>query len=368
MIPIIISQSNLSLKNIHIEKTETLIRTSLQGKINTLIAGSFENTAINWIEWNLRIILNGEVYLLRKIIDAFNKLIINNIHMISLTRNDYDSFSNVEELKEICRENNIGGYSKKKKDELISLICVSPIINNQMVDKIKFKILEKKANDILKEVFENFYETEWDKIIEYNRYDFVEKHNIKTCPYCNRGYIFIVDGKLRPEIDHFFPKSRYPYLAMSFYNLIPSCSQCNHTKKAKDTFEDNLLSPYEIDYNTFKFTYKLKDINFSQIQKRQFNTSLKSFDIELKNIDIVKSDEYFKLTKLYEQHKDIVLELFIKRMEYPKSYIKDLKRSYHFTDDEIYRFLLCNYKQDKDLHKRPLSKLIKDISEELGIL
>jgi hypothetical protein len=42
--------------------------------------------------------------------------------------------------------------------------------------------------------------------------------------------------------------------------------------------------------------------------------------------------------------------------------------NFHFTDDEIYRYLFSNYKQDKDLHKRPLSKLIKDISEELGIL
>lgn len=368
MIPIVISQSNVSLKNLHIEKIEILIRTLLQNKISTLAAGTFEHIAINWIEWNLSIILNEEAHQLRKIIDGFNKLIINNIRMISLTRNDYDSFSNVEELKEICRENNIRGFSKKNKDELISLICSNIITNNTIADKIKFQTLEKKANDILKGVFENFYETKWDKIDEYNRYDFVEKHNMKTCPYCNRGYIFIVDGNLRPEIDHFFPKSKYPYLAMSFYNLIPSCSQCNHTKKAKDTFEDNLLSPYEIDYNTFKFTYKLKDINFFQIQKRQFNTSLKSFDIELKNPDIVKSDEYFKLTKLYEQHKDIVLELFIKRMEYSKSYIEDLKKNFHFTDDEVYRYLLCNYQKDEDLHKRPLSKLIKDISEELGLL
>ena len=33
-----------------------------------------------------------------------------------------------------------------------------------------------------------------------------------------------------------------------------------------------------------------------------------------------------------------------------------------YTKKEIYRFLLCNYSETKNLHKRPLSKLIKDIS------
>jgi hypothetical protein len=58
----------------------------------------------------------------------------------------------------------------------------------------------------------------------------------------------------------------------------------------------------------------------------------------------------------------------MKKAYYPKSYIEELKNNFNFTDDEIYRYLFSNYKQDKDLHKRPLSKLIKDISQELGII
>jgi hypothetical protein len=71
---------------------------------------------------------------------------------------------------------------------------------------------------------------------------------------------------------------------------------------------------------------------------------------------------------LYKQHKDIVIDLLMKKAYYPKSYIEELKNNFNFTDDEIYRYLFSNYKQDKDLHKRPLSKLIKDISQELGII
>ena len=46
---------------------------------------------------------------------------------------------------------------------------------------------------------------------------------------------------------------------------------------------------------------------------------------------------------------------------------KSLK-SLNFNEDEIHRFITCGYLKDEDLHKRPLSKLIKHISEELGIL
>jgi len=104
---------------------------------------------------------------------------------------------------------------------------------------------------------------------------------------------------------------------------------------------------------------------YKNINNQGFNFS--NFDIEFKSSD-EKSNEYFKLEKLYAQHKDIVLELLVKKTIYTKSYIQDLKRDFKFKDDEIYRFLLCNYKQDKDLHKRPLSKLIKNISEELKLI
>ena len=75
----------------------------------------------------------------------------------------------------------------------------------------------------------------------------------------------------------------------------------------------------------------------------------------------------FKLEELYKQHKDIVLELLIKKVYYPKSYIEELK-GFGFSEDEVYRYLLCNYKKNEDLHKRPLSKLMKDISEELDLI
>ena len=73
------------------------------------------------------------------------------------------------------------------------------------------------------------------------------------------------------------------------------------------------------------------------------------------------------VNNFFIDHKDIVLELLIKKAYYPQSYIEELSR-FGFSQDKIYRYLFSNYIKNKDLHKRPLSKLIKDISTELGII
>ncbi len=59
----------------------------------------------------------------------------------------------------------------------------------------------------------------------WNAYKFCSGLNIEVCPYCNRQYIFTVmvhkkgmhkgnkECITRPEIDHYYPKSMYPYLS-----------------------------------------------------------------------------------------------------------------------------------------------------------
>ena len=69
---------------------------------------------------------------------------------------------------------------------------------------------------------------------EWNAYVYMKKMNMDVCPYCNRQYIFTIgsnsDKEGRPDIDHFYPESDFPYLSCSLYNFIPSCHYCNHQK------------------------------------------------------------------------------------------------------------------------------------------
>ena len=290
-------------------------------------------------------------------------------------------------ILQICNDKKIVKKRKKSdgKFENYDYLLVSQIeidylqkLDLNMLLKAKFlkEIINElgeptKNSDRYKLLFYIFVEKGYEKFFsqgknekDYSAYDFVEKLGLDTCPYCNRNYTFVVRrGKLRPEIDHFYPKTIYPYLAVNFFNLIPSCQTCNKTKSNDMNFD--WINPYDIQKNSFKFTYEPNSVDFAIVEKKKYDFD--SFEIKI-NGDNQNNIELFKLDKLYKQHKDIVLELLIKKAYYPQSYIDELSSSFGFSQDEVYRYLFSNYNQDDDLHKRPLSKLVRDISEELGLL
>lgn len=265
---------------------------------------------------------------------------------IQLTQNEIDF------LKLLNNEDNIKKLLKADVNNLKKTITDF---------ESKFTNLRDTSNNLNRIFYNIFISNIYENNKRFDGLKFVQSIDLNSCPYCNRAYIYAIkrNGTIRPEIDHFYPKALYPYLGLSFYNLIPSCSVCNGTtaKGNKDSFKDNLKNPYEIKKNDFKFKLDVK--------------SAHNFDIKLsKKID--SNNDYFKLEEFYEYHDDIAHELYIKfKQENTKEHFDSLKKSLSdigFDEDEIHRFLTCGYLNDEDLHKRPLSKLIKDISEELGIL
>lgn len=206
--------------------------------------------------------------------------------------------------------------------------------------------------------------------------NFIKQLNIHVCPYCNRNYIFNFSKNNTQEataqLDHFFDKKDYPYLAVSLYNLVPSCSTCNQRKSLK---RENIFYPYLESFNeSAKFKYNgIKAI--AKDEKMDFLDSKRvMFDIEAIKDDekVEKHIEVFNLKNLYEEHKDIVAELLQKKEIYNDSYIDELMQKYEGTlfknREDLLRLITCGYVSDEDLHKRPLSKLIKDISEELNLI
>ena len=205
----------------------------------------------------------------------------------------------------------------------------------------------------------------------YNAYDLAKKLNVNVCPYCNRNYTFTTTNSkknTRPDFDHFYSKEKYPILALSFYNLIPSCILCNSRLKGRKEFTlKTHLHPYQESFNDYaKFSYKVVNSDFLYTEDG-FELELNTTNNRAENI---KKD--FALDVLYSRHKDIVLELIQKREIYPDSYIDELMKNYSGTifssRDELMRLITCGYVNNEDINKRPLSKLIKDISEELGFV
>ena len=106
------------------------------------------------------------------------------------------------------------------------------VLNNP--DQDGYRSFIPEVNAIVKWIFD--YDGFSKREKGYNAHSLVNNLNLSTCVYCNRQYITPVkDVKLRPALDHFYPKSVYPILALCFFNLIPSCDICNSKFKKSQT-------------------------------------------------------------------------------------------------------------------------------------
>jgi hypothetical protein len=203
---------------------------------------------------------------------------------------------------------------------------------------------------------------------EMDKWRFINYIKPRTCFYCNRGYTYSLtrNSNVKAEIDHFFPKALYPFLAVTFYNLIPSCSICNGQggKHDKDPIQEALISPYMLDSDDFKFKFQLATANLASLQ----DTGAIELDIDTQHTG---NTRVFKLKELYQKHTDHIAELIYRaELLYTEEY-QNYLLAYEKLDidkEEINRLIIGNYTEKKDLHKRPLAKMYRDISIDLGLI
>ena len=208
-----------------------------------------------------------------------------------------------------------------------------------------------------------------------NAHYFFRELNIRTCPYCNRHYTFTLskkNTKVSPEYDHFYDKSSHPLLAVSFYNLVPSCHTCNHVKGTKSTAK---INPY---FSGFKSKFKLLDEKGDKLIVDYDKVSIKERRNELGKLvyseltDEEKGNvETFGLQGLYEMHDDYIKELVDKVIAYNPTVRQALADAFEdqaYSPQQVYDFVWGRYLEEAQYGKRPLSKLTKDILEQLGIL
>lgn len=267
-------------------------------------------------------------------------------------------------------------YIKSKLGyELNELLCGEYEKLVEIKDDIGTKYSSK--NNIIKQTFN--YDKSKSKVLKPKLSKlqpkistFIEnKLDVNTCYFCNIEFINkfkTLDGRFKNgfTLDHYIDKGKYPYLALSLYNLIPSCYTCN--SKVKGVDEINNLSPSS---SKFYFDKKVKFRTFIQNENLQIEKE-KDFALMLKEDFSLEYKEYiegFMLNERYEYHKYKVIEMINKRKEYPDTRIKELAKLTEKTEEDVKQDLFGEYLfDDNDLHKRPLSKLIKDISTELGLL
>ena len=246
--------------------------------------------------------------------------------------------------------------------------------------KIKYKLVKKKKIFIyeVKEKLKNIFNYEGNnqriKITPF----FTNNFNFRTCFYCNKDFItnFNQDDFEETkevstfQLDHFYDKATYPYLAFSFYNLIPSCSTCNSSKvKGSENCLNTCKAPND---NKFDFENKVKfKLLLDKNCKNLYIKDKDDIDIPLKEQFSNEYDNYikvFKLNERYEAHKDIVYEMIIKAELYPQIRLKELQDLTGIPFQQIKKDIFNLIDNDEDLPNKPFSKLIKDISEELELI
>lgn len=90
------------------------------------------------------------------------------------------------------------------------------------------------------------------KFYSWSSREFVKSLNIDVCPYCNMNPLpmcSIRKGEgvyhMHPDMDHYFDKGRYPFLALNIYNFIPACDICNRRIKGAREIDYSLMAhPY----------------------------------------------------------------------------------------------------------------------------
>jgi len=296
--------------------------------------------------------------------------------MIQIKHRDLDKYANehYEAISSYMGEKKVLRWNNKIKNAFSDSYDLKQLILAKPYELRELKILfsgNKEEYKLFKTYYSylniykepKFFIKKDDKETSYNAYKLVKKLNVSTCPYCNRNTIYNLEKSngRTSEIDHFYPKEKYPYFAISFYNLIPSCKVCNKLKME----EEINIHPYEESFNEhFKFI----------VEKTKFYHSIDGFKLELKSedIEVQKQIDTFKLDDLYQNHKDIILELIQKQAIYNDSYIDELFNQYEGTlfknREDLQRLITCGYISDDEISKRPLSKLIKDISKELELI
>lgn len=263
----------------------------------------------------------------------------------------------------------------KLDDDRIKNILVGEV---PYLEKAMVKIGQIESIEIQKEferVYTNFSNRKFG-------HQWAEKLGVTVCPYCNRSYIFTVEkdarnGKVRPQYDHFFPKSKYPYLAVSMYNLIPSCAVCNSGKSDKDSFKDQkvqYLNPYVEGYGTKTFLQitpkKKKDrIRGCVGLAEEYTVKPKSApDVDKDAAKRIQDTwDLLKLGPLYEKHSDYIRNILQAKQIYTEEYLDQLMKSFPgaFDDmDDLKDVVYFNYLDEEEWGKRILAKLTHDLEAE----
>ena len=200
--------------------------------------------------------------------------------------------------------------------------------------------------------------------------------SIKACVYCNANFT-ITDKKGNGyyDLDHWKPKSVYPFLCASFYNLQPCCPHCNK-RKSDDTvgeymglYEEDEKKKGQLDVFQFEIPRGSLVRYFAAQDTSHLTIDFKPANPSCKNLRDT-AETKFGIKGIYNEHIDVVEEMMWRAKFYNNTILRSMiwffDKRWKVVD--IARFKLGTYANIDEIHKRPLTKFMQDIGRELEII
>lgn len=218
---------------------------------------------------------------------------------------------------------------------------------------------EKLRFDQFRKIYEQRFSNGSDNFVDressYNSFAFVSNLDVRICPYCDREYLetFERGGSQRKtlEIDHFFPKSAYPALAMCFYNLVPSGHNCNRLKLDSEIDKN----PYETDIESHtRLGVDLPiGVNMESVAVDECAIKFHPHKDMRRNVEILALEERYKDQKEEAHH------LLKMKQQYPDDKLEEMVRLGFFDSMGEARRAIFEEVPDSQYH--PFRKMRHDL-------
>lgn len=204
--------------------------------------------------------------------------------------------------------------------------------------------------------------------------EYIKLLGIKTCVYCNMQYALTVTKKRGKalafyELDHAWPKSRFPYLTLSFFNLQPCCGPCNRHKSILAA-----KTPFSIYWEESK----PKPVVIFTIKNKSLAEYMLTHQHNILEIEPTIEDDFGELYKklhisqLYKLQTDEAEEMIWRAKIYNNAYFNQLSimygKSFMNTRTNLFRILYGVYATEESVFTRPMTKFKLDIAKQLHLI
>ncbi|RRA96510.1 hypothetical protein [Paenimyroides viscosum] len=296
------------------------------------------------------------------------------IDLYSKTNFDFDKIKNLKRFNDVNYQKYLRYLSLNIKSILTCSVDDLDKIAKNFKKIIDFKNKLKCTNRIgrkncsncsncKKNILDNEFVSKIQEVLKYSSNSlspYFKGRTNSACYICNAQYTIFANNskgsKLIFEFDHYYPKSLFPGLSVSLYNLIPICGSCNKFKGNRE---------YDIKRMHSNLKFELDNLSLG-------NYLTKGLKLSIKINDVTNISKKFYLSEIYEHHTDYIEELIQRKIKYNNAYKSKLEKKFgrivgNFSAIEN-RLELGTYTSNEGIYKRPLSKFLQDINDQLNSL